>query len=79
MWISLELLAWSILFSVPIITVWALGIRDWLFPAIALSALSALLMGRSIFHLVELATVATLGVMAYFALSSPKDDGEELR
>jgi len=73
MLMTLEVLSIAVAGTAPIILVWALGLRRWLVPSILLSIGIAVGFGEPIYHVIDLAAVAVVGILAYVTLDAEKE------
>jgi hypothetical protein len=74
---SWTMLSLSIIGTAPIILTWALGSKRWLIPAILLSALIAVGFGDPLYHVIDLASVAVVGLLAYVSLDAEESNANE--
>jgi hypothetical protein len=68
MLLTMKVLAIAVAGTAPIILAWALGRRRWLLPSILLSIALAVGFGKPLYHVIDLAAVAVVGLLAYVSL-----------
>jgi hypothetical protein len=77
MLLTMKILAIAVAGTAPIILVWALGYRRWLMPAILLSIGLAIGLGEPLHHVIDLAAVAVVGLLAYVSLEAEAGNEKE--
>jgi len=70
MLLTMKVLAIAVAGTAPVILAWALGRRRWLPPSILLSTALAVGFGKPLYHVIDLAAVAVVGLLAYVSLQA---------
>jgi hypothetical protein len=77
MLLTLKILSVAVLGPAPIVLAWATGAKRWLMPAILLSIGLAIGLGEPLHHVIDLAAVAVVGLLAYVSLEAEAGNEKE--